>query len=165
MKIGIEGARLIDREPHPYVTRTDTAVVKVNHADRPARRRQGKSESLDAIGTARAAQSVAPAGRSKGRDGTVEAVRTLIVARRWAHQDRTAAVDQIRALVAAAPDDLRGPLARHGTIELVTEAAGAPTLEAVTPSGLRLVSRSGSSAGVRDLADGMDRLDHVIAPC
>jgi hypothetical protein len=46
-------------------------------------------------------------GIAKTRDGNVEAIRTLMVARRSARESRTKAVNQIRQLVYTAPDELR----------------------------------------------------------
>jgi hypothetical protein len=62
---------------------------------------------LDAIEAARAALSGRAFGVAKTRDGNVEAIRTLMVARRSARESRTKAVNQIRQLVYTAPDELR----------------------------------------------------------
>src|SRR5216683_1195409 len=63
-----------------HVTAAGIRVVEVDRSDRQDRRRQGKSDSLDAVSAARAAQSGRARGAPKGRDGSVEAVRTLMVA-------------------------------------------------------------------------------------
>jgi hypothetical protein len=47
-------------------------VVEVDRSGRQDRRRQGKSDPLDAVS---AAGPPSPAGAPKGRDGTVEAIR------------------------------------------------------------------------------------------
>jgi transposase len=59
-------------------------VVEVDRSGRQDRHRQGKSDPLDAVSAARAAQSGRAAGVPKGRDGTVEAIRALMVAKRSA---------------------------------------------------------------------------------
>lgn len=69
--------------------------------------RQGKSDPLNAVSAARAAQSGRAAGASKGRDGAVEAIRALMVAKRSAAGERTQTINQARALVPTGPDDLR----------------------------------------------------------
>jgi transposase len=56
---------------------------------------------------ARAALSGRAFGVAKTRDGNVEAIRTLMVARRSARESRTKAINQIRQLVYTAPDELR----------------------------------------------------------
>ena len=76
--------------------------------DRQDRHRQGKSDPLDAVSAARAAQSGRAAGAPKGRDGAVEAIRALMVAKRSARHERTQANGQARALILTGPDELRG---------------------------------------------------------
>jgi hypothetical protein len=73
-------------------------VVEVDRPNRQVRRRQGKTDMLDAIEAARAAQSGRAFGRAKSRDGNVEAIRTLVVAKRSARQTKTKALNQIRHL-------------------------------------------------------------------
>jgi transposase len=58
---------------------------------------------LDAVSAARAAQSGRARGAPKGRDGTVEAVRALMVAKRSARSERTQTIGQARALVLTGP--------------------------------------------------------------
>src|SRR5215472_17412802 len=72
----------------------------------------------DAVSAARAAQSGRARGAPKGRDGAVEAIRALMVARRSARNERTQAINQARALILTGPDDLRERLARHSAAAL-----------------------------------------------
>jgi len=85
--------------------------VEVDRADRQDRHRKGKSDPLDAVSAARAAQSGRAAGAPKGRDGAVEAIRALMVAKRSARHERTQAINQARALILAGPDELRARFA------------------------------------------------------
>ena len=71
----------------------------------------------------RAAQSGRARGAPKGRDGAVEAIRTLMVARRSAAGERTRTINQARALLLTGPDDLRARFARHKPAALVTGLA------------------------------------------
>jgi hypothetical protein len=80
-------------------------VVEVDRSGRQDRRRQGKSDPLDAVS---AAGPPSPAGAPKGRDGTVEAIRALMVAKRSAAGERTQTMNQVRALVLTGSDE-RGP--------------------------------------------------------
>ena len=98
-------------------------VVEVDRSDRQDRRRQGKSDPLDAVSAARAAQSGRARGAPKGRDGAVEAIRALMVARRSAAGERTRTINQARALVLTGPDDLRARFARHKPAALIAELA------------------------------------------
>jgi transposase len=74
-------------------------VVEVDRPDRRARRAQGKSDPLDAYSTARAALSGAASVVPKLRDGRVEAIRALRVARSSAVKARSQATNQIKALI------------------------------------------------------------------
>ena len=51
-------------------------------------------------------------GQPKTHDGPVEALRLLKMVQRSAHKSRTQAVNQLRDLVATAPDELRDRAAR-----------------------------------------------------
>src|SRR5207244_10801432 len=97
--IGIEGTGSYGAGLARYVATAGIRVVEVDRSDRQDRRRQGKSDPLDAVSAARAAQSGRAAGASKGRDGAVEAIRALMVAKRSAAADRTRTINQARALV------------------------------------------------------------------
>ena len=98
-------------------------VVEVDRPDRQDRRRQGKSDPLDAVSAARAAQSGRARGAPRGRDGTVEAIRALMVAKRSARNERTQAINQARSLIVTGPDELRARFAGHTPAQLVTDLA------------------------------------------
>ena len=85
-------------------------VVEVDRSGRQDRRRLGKPDPLDAVS---AAQSGRAGGAPKGRDGTVEAIRALMVAKRSAAGERTLTINQARALVLTGPDELRARFTRH----------------------------------------------------
>ena len=72
---------------------------------------------------ARAAQSGRAAGTPKGRDGSVEAIRALMVAQRGARADRIQAINQARSLIVTGPDDLRARFTGHTVAGLVAELA------------------------------------------
>ena len=120
---GIEGTGSYGAGLARHVTAAGIRVVEVDRADRQGRRRQGKSDPLDAVSAARAAQSGRARGASKGRDGAGEAIRTLMVARRSAAGERTRTINQARALVLTGPDDLRTRFARHTPTALITGLA------------------------------------------
>ena len=95
-------------------------VVEVDRSGRQDRRRLGKPDPLAAVS---AAQSGRACGAPKGRDGAVEAIRALMVARRSAAGERTRTINQARALVLTGPDDLRTRFARHTPAALITGLA------------------------------------------
>jgi transposase len=121
--VGIEGTGSYGAGLARHVTAAGIRVVEVDRSDRQDRRRQGKSDPLDAVSAARAAQSGRARGAPKGRDGAVEAIRTLMVARRSAAGERTRTSCQARALLLTGPDDLRIRFAGHKPAALVTGLA------------------------------------------
>ncbi|MGH9003538.1 MAG: IS110 family transposase, partial [Acidimicrobiia bacterium] len=163
-RVGIEGTGSYGAGLARHLHRAGVSVVEVNRSDRQARRQQGKSDPLDAVSAARAAQSGKATGASKGRDGAVEAIRTLMVARRSARRHRTATVNQMRALVATAPDDLRARFAHHTTLLLVVESAGMrPRAGDTVGYATRIALRELGRRAVY-LADEIDRVDALIGP-
>jgi hypothetical protein len=75
---GVEGTGSYGAGPARHITAAGIRVVEAARSDRQDRRRQGKSDPLDAVSAARAAQSGRPRGAPKGRDGAVEAIRALM---------------------------------------------------------------------------------------
>ena len=118
----------------------------------------------DAVSAARAAQSGRARGAPKGRDGAVEAIRALMVARRSAAGERTRTINQARALILTGPDDLRARFARHTAAALIAglaslrprpgDVAGHATRVAVRELGRRAVFLDGQ----------LERLDELIIP-
>ncbi len=121
--VGIEGTGSYGAGLARHLASAGIAVVGVDRADRADRRRAGKSDPLDAVSAARAAQSGRARGTPKGRDGAVEAIRALMVAKRSARGERTRSVNQTRALIVTGPDDLRARFADLSANDLMAEAA------------------------------------------
>jgi transposase len=84
--------------------------VEVDRPNRQRRRKRGKSDPQDAITAARAAQSGDALGAAKTRDGNVEAMRVLRIARHSARKARTQALNQMRSIISTAPDEIRAEL-------------------------------------------------------
>ncbi|WP_435831907.1 IS110 family transposase [Nonomuraea fuscirosea] len=83
------------------------AVIEIDRPYRKARRFQGKSDPIDAIAAAKAALAGDRTGTPKQRDGRIEALRTLRIARRSAVDQRADTQRQIKTLIVTAPDTLR----------------------------------------------------------
>jgi transposase len=109
--VGVEGTGSYGAGLARYLAKRGVRVVEVDRADRQDRHRNGKSDPLDAVSAARAALSGRASGEPKGRDGAVEAIRTLMVAKRSARHERTQAINQARALILTGPDELRARFA------------------------------------------------------
>jgi transposase len=162
--IGIEGTGSYGAGLARYVQAAGVRVVEVDRSDRQDRRRQGKSDPLDAISAARAAQSGRARGAPKGRDGAVEAIRTLMVAKRSARGERTQTINQARALVCTAPDDVRTRFAQHTSATLVAETALLRPRPGDTVGYATRVARRELGRRAEFLADQIDRLDELIVP-
>ena len=80
---------------------------------------KGKSDPIDAYAAATAVASGRATGIPKSRDGVVQAVRVLRVARRSAVKARTQAMNQIRNPLVPAPAMLREQVAGLGRAALI----------------------------------------------
>src|SRR5215469_6676138 len=105
--VGVEGTGSYGAGLARHLAVAGIRVVEVGRADRQDRRRQGKSDPLDAVSAARAALSGRACGAPEGRDGQVEAIRALMVAKRSARAGRTQTINQARALIVTGPEDIR----------------------------------------------------------
>jgi transposase len=122
-------------------------VAEVSRPDRAARRRQGKSDPLDAYTAARAA--LAGHGLAVPKDAHTSALRALLTARRGAVKAHTAATNQIHALLVTAPAELRERYRRYSTAAVVKALARCrpathsdPTTVAVLTAAKALAQRS-----------------------
>jgi transposase len=108
--VGVEGTGSYGAGLTRHLAAKDVKVVEVDRPDRKGRRIKGKSDPLDAVAAARAALAGTATATPKTRTGPVEAIRALRVARCGAVKARTAALNQLHALVIAAPETLRSQL-------------------------------------------------------
>ena len=121
-RVGVEGTVAYGAGLARYLRLGGVEVIEVDRPNRQARRQNGKSDPNDAVEAARAALSGKARSLAKSRDGSVEAIRALLVAKRSARSVRTKTVVQMRHLVFTGPDQLRAQLkgdtafmlARHG---------------------------------------------------
>jgi transposase len=109
-RIGVEGTGAYGAGLSRYLHTVGVEVIEVDRPNRQERRRNGKSDTLDAIEAARAALSGRAKGKAKTADGRVEAMRVLLVARRSARNVRIKTLNQLRHLGFTAPDQLRARL-------------------------------------------------------
>jgi transposase len=83
-KVGMEGTSSFGAGLLRFLADYGLTVIEVDRPDRAGRRRNGKSDPLDAESAARAVQSGRATGTPKSRDAQVEMIRVLRVARRGA---------------------------------------------------------------------------------
>jgi len=100
--------------------RTKTVeIFEINRPDRSQRRFQGKLDPTDAENAARMVLSGKAQAIPKLQSGVAEAMRMISVARRSAVKARTQTINQLRALLVSAPDDIRNRLWKSKTDQCV----------------------------------------------
>jgi transposase len=162
--VGVEGTGAYGCGLANFLRREGVGVVEIDRPNRQGRRKQGKSDPLDAIEAARAALS-GRAGAAKTKDGAVEAIRVLSVARRSAAQARIKALVQMRHLVYTAPDQLRERLKGLSTPQLVVAAAGLRARPAPDPVMAATRTALHSLAGrVRTFDAEIQAIDELLGP-
>ncbi|MEJ7705936.1 MAG: transposase [Nocardioidaceae bacterium] len=103
--LGIEGTSSFGTGLAWAAKAAGIAVREVIRPERSVRRLQGKSDPIDAYQAARAVLSGRAQSAPKSQD--IEALRALLNARRSAVKARTAAMNQIHAMLITAPVELR----------------------------------------------------------
>ncbi len=106
-RIGVEGTGSYGVGLTRFLAATGIEVVEVDRPNRQVRRKKGKSDPTDVVAAARAALSGSATGAPKHRNGPVEQMRVLLVARRSARQQRIQTLNQLRHLVLTAPEPIR----------------------------------------------------------
>jgi len=104
---GIEGTGSYGAGLAQHLRDKGHVVLEVSRPNRQARRRKGKSDPADADAAASAVISGEALGIPKSKDGPVESVRALRVARQSAIKARVQAMNALRALLVTAPSELR----------------------------------------------------------
>jgi transposase len=135
-----------------------SAGAEVYECERPRRaeRRRGKSDRIDATLAAGRLLSEAPLPRLRG-GGVREDLRLLLLERRGAVRARTAALNQLQAVVVTAPEALRARLRGLGGPTLARAAArvrGREGESAVAAGVLRRLAHR-----VHELSQELDELD------
>jgi transposase len=132
-KVGVEGTGSYGVGLARFLRRRGVEVVEINRPNRQARRSHGKSDPLDAVEAARAVISGRAVGAGKTKDGAVEAIRVLMVAKRSARQARVKAIVQMRHVVITGPDQLNSRLKGLTVTALVAESAKLRAARAADP--------------------------------
>ena len=121
--VGVEGTGSYGAGLTQVLLDQGVAVVEVDRPDRRTRRQRGKSDPIDAEAAARAVLAGVATAVPKRRDGIVESIRALRTARSGAVKARTAAINQLKALLVTGPASLREALDGRSTPALVVACA------------------------------------------
>ncbi|GGI01797.1 IS110 family transposase [Arthrobacter liuii] len=117
--VGVEGTGSYGAELARTLRGEGLTVLEVN-PNRAARRLKGKSDPLDAYQAAKSVLEGRTRAIPKAKDGPVECLRIVRSGRASAIKARTAAINQIKALLVSAPDKIRAKYRAMATPALIT---------------------------------------------
>jgi len=167
----VEGAGSYGAGLTAFLQARGERVVEVGRPKRPARRTGAKSDALDALRAAREALAcdhpVAPRGR-----GDWQALQVLLATRHSACRAKVNAINQLKALIVGAPEELRAELRGLATKRQITRCASlrdrpARSLEhRMTVRALRLTARRIQllAAEAAELRAELEQLVAAVAP-
>lgn len=145
-RAGVEGTGTYGAGLARLLCDHEIEVLEVNRPDRAMRRSRGKSDPTDAENAARAVLAGRATAIPKEHSGAAEAMRAVSVARRSAVKAKTQAINQLRALLVNAPQEIRDRLLKAKTAECVEGCARlrslgkTPMLQTLTTT-LRLLAK------------------------
>ncbi len=156
-RIGVEGTGTYGAGLCRYLQAEGVQVVEVDRPDRRMRRRQGKSDAIDAEAAARSVLAGTATAVPKNRDGIVESIRALRTARSGAVKARSAALNALHGMIVAAPAELRSAL------EGLPRSALVRTCAALRPDRQRLAGPTqATKVALRSLARRIVMLDAEV---
>jgi transposase len=164
--VGVEGTGAYGAGLARQLRDEKVQVIEVDRPNRKTRRWQGKSDPIDAIAAAKAALAGDRTGTPKQRDGRVEALRNLRVARRSAVDQRADTQRQIKALIVTAPDDLRARLRGLSLTKLIAACAGLrpDRADTATPATAAKIALRSLARRHQQLAEEIADLDELLEP-
>jgi transposase len=121
--VGVEGTGSWGVGLARFLHDQEVETVEVDRPNRQKRRKRGKSDPIDAEAAARAALSGEASVTPKTRNGPIEQMRVLLVARRSARTQRIQTLNQLRHLVFCGPEPIRVRFKDRYKTGLVSEAA------------------------------------------
>jgi transposase len=166
LRVGVEGTGSYGAGLSRFLQDAQVAVVEVDRPDRRSRRSRGKSDPFDAESAARAALAGVADGLPKIRDGRVEALRNLRVARRSAVRQRADCLRQVKSLLVTAPEELRASLRTLSTTRLIATCAGLrpDRARASDPAQAVKVALRSLARRVQALTTEINDLEELISP-
>jgi transposase len=163
-RVGVEGTGTYGAGLARYLAAQGVSVIEVTCPNRQRRRSHGKSDPVDALSAARAAQGGEATAEPKARTGNVEAIRALRVARRSATKARNDALNQMRALLVTGPEELRAAYRGTTVWRMVSAAARLRPSDPTTPTGATKFALRDLARRVQALEAELDSLDAILVP-
>lgn len=106
-RVGVEGTGSYGAGIAALLVGHGVDVVEVNRPDRQLRRRQGKTDTIDAEAAARSALNGQASGLAKSHDGIVESIRLHRLTLTTLRKSRTALINTLRSVLVTAPTAIR----------------------------------------------------------
>jgi len=129
LRFGVEGTGSYGIGLARFLRRQGLSVSEVSRPPRKAeRRRDGKSDAIDAEHAARAVLANTATATPKLADGIIEAIRLVKIARDTAVKARTQAIVTLKATLITATDALRAELEPLSDSRLIQACAQLPTI-------------------------------------
>jgi len=122
-RVGVEGTGSWGVGLSRFFHDHEIVVVEVDRPNRQNRRKVGKSDPTDALSAARAALSGSASVTPKTRNGPIEQIRILLVARRSARSQRIETLNQLRHLVFTGPETIRSRFKDRYKTGLISDVA------------------------------------------
>jgi transposase len=164
-RVGVEGTGAYGAGLARFLRQHGVVLVEVDRPDRKTRRWQGKSDPVDAEAAARAALAARATGVPKHRDGGVEALRNLRLARRSAVHQRADVQRQMHTIVLTAAEPLRSQLRSLTATKLVSHCATAnPTDRPDDPATAAMIALRSLARRHQHLGTEIRDLDILIKP-
>ena len=157
-RIGVEGTGTYGAGLARFARAYGLQVIEVDRPDRSTRRRQGKSDPIDAQATLAGVATTIP----QTRKGQVEMIRVLRVARRGALKARVAAAEQLHGVLYRAPEELRQPLLGRKPKALVGSGAAMRPGPLTTPTAATKTTLRTLARRRQQLQAELDRLDRQL---
>lgn len=153
----IEGSASFGRGLAVALSKVDEWVIEFDWARKKPTKDGAKSDELDAIQAAREVLGRDKLNTPRAHDGVREALRVHTVTRAGAVRARTAASNELKAMVVTAPDELRAELRSLTTRDLVHKCA------AFRSSASRHLSDQCTRLAMRALAQRITHLNDEIS--
>ncbi len=126
---GVEGTGSYGYQLTRALQVAGVTVFEVNRPDRANRRRKGKSDPVDAEAAARAVLAGQATAIPKNREGAVESLRALTIARNSAVKATTTASNQMKAILVGADQELRDAMKVQSLLQLAARASNLAPLD------------------------------------
>lgn len=156
---GVEGTGSYGAGIARYLSGQGFRVLEVSRPDRSTRRRLGKSDPIDAEVAARTVLSGTSQGSPKSGAHNVEMIRMLKIARDSALKARTQAINQLKALVVTAPEDLRQAFTCLSVNRLILRCMGFRPGDVRTPAAAAKLALRSIARRHHQLSEEISTLD------